>query len=298
MNARASGFRRALGDYAFAAPYLAFFTLFTALPLGFGLAMGFFRWELASPLPPEFIGLDNFRELFRDRFFLAALRATIVFTVLVLPASLLASLAIALGLAALPRRAAFYRAAIYLPTMINVAVAGILWRWFFSTEFGFINSLLVRLGFDRIGWLTDPQVAMPSVVIMTLWWTVGGPTIILLAGIQGIPATYYEAALIDGANAWTRFRHITLPLLKPVLTFVMVMNVISSFQVFGQTFILTPTGGPELRTLTLVQYIYQTSFENYRLGYGAAMSGLLLAIIGGATYLQLKLLDRPAGRSA
>lgn len=298
MSARGSGLRRALGDYVFAAPYFALFTVFTALPLGFGLAMGFFRWELASSLPPEFIGIENFRELFRDRFFLAALRATMVFTALVLPASLFVSLAIALGLAALPRRAAFYRAAIYLPTMINVAVAGILWRWFFSTEFGFINSLLVRFGLDRIGWLTDPQVAMPSVVLMTLWWTVGGPTIILLAGIQGIPVTYYEAALIDGANAWNRFRHITLPLLKPVLTFVMVMNVISSFQVFGQTFILTPTGGPELRTLTLVQYIYQTSFENYRLGYGAAMSGLLLAIIGGATYLQLKLLDRHAGHSA
>lgn len=290
MTAR--GFRHCLADYSFVAPYGVLFLAFTALPLGFGLVMGFFRWELASALPPEFIGLENFRELLGDRYFWAAARATLVFTALILPLSLFVSLAVAAGLASLPRRAALYRAAVYLPTMVNVAVAGILWRWFFSTEFGFINSLLGRLGLDRVGWLTDPGVAMPSVVIMTLWWSVGGPTIILLAGIQGIPATYYEAAVIDGAGAWTRFRHITLPLLKPVLTFVMVMNVISSFQVFGQTYILTPNGGPGLRTLTIVQYIYQTSFENYRLGYGAAMSGALLVIIAGVTYVQFRLLNR------
>lgn len=297
MSASAGTMRKAAGDYAFAAPYLILFVVFTAGPLVFGLVMGFFRWELASPLPPEFVGLQNFRELLQDRFFFAAVRATLVFTVLILPASLLVSLTMAAALASLPGRTGLYRAAIYLPTMVNVAVAGILWRWFFSTEFGFINALLARVGLAPVAWLTDASMAMPSVVIMTLWWTVGGPTIILLAGIQGIPSTYYEAAVIDGAGAWKRFRHITLPLLKPVLTFVMVMNVISSFQVFGQTYILTPTGGPGLRTLTLVQYIYQTSFENYRLGYGAAMSGILLLIIGGATYLQVRLLNRQKVRT-
>lgn len=293
MSARRPGaWKKDAGDYVFLTPFMIFFLVFTVIPLVFGLAMGFFRWELVSPLPPEFVGLDNFRELWRDRYFLAALRATLMFTVMIVPASLVISLAMAAGLAGLTRRASFYRALIYLPTMLNVAVVGILWRWFYAGDFGLFNRVLAHFGLPGLGWLSQTNLAMPSVVLMTLWWGVGGPTIIFLAGIQGIPTTYYEAAVLDGAGAWGRFRHVTLPLLRPVLTFVTVMSVIGSFQVFGQTYILTPTGGPELSTLTLVQYIYQTSFENYRLGYGAAMCGFLLLVIMAVTLAQLKLINR------
>jgi len=286
-----------LAAYAFIAPYFGLFALFVLVPLVFGLAMGLFQWELASPLPPRFIGLDNFRELLADRYFIAAAKATALFTLLIVPLSIGFSLALAVALAALDRGVTFFRAAIYLPTLLNVAVAGILWKWFFSTEFGFFNSVLTKLGFHGVPWLTGAHYALPSVVLMTLWWTVGGPTIILLAGVQAIPITYYEAARIDGAGRWSQFKHITLPLLRPVLTFVVVMNVIGSFQVFGQTYILTPSGGPSLSTLSLVQYIYQTSFENYRLGYGAAMSGMLLLIIVAITFAQLKLLGKSGATS-
>jgi multiple sugar transport system permease protein len=290
MNA--AGQPKQWAAYWFIAPYFSLFALFLLLPLGFGLVMGFFQWELASPLPPQFIGLGNFRELWADPYFIAAAKATARFTLFLVPLTVAMSLGLAVGLASLKRGMTFFRAVIYVPTLLNVAVAGILWKWFLSADFGLFNSLLTRFGVPGIGWLTEANTALPSVVIMTLWWTIGGPTIILLAGVQAIPATYYEAALIDGASAWRQFRHITLPLLRPVLTFVVVMNVIGSFQVFGQTYILTPTGGPGLSTLTLVQYIYQTSFENYRLGYGAAMSGVLLCIIVGITLVQLKLLGR------
>lgn len=278
--AKRKPWRRWLGDYAFLAPFLVLFTAFTLLPLLYGAGMSLFRWESLSPLPPEFIGTDNFREALHDPYFAKALRATLWFTALSLPLTLGTALGLALALATLRRRSALYRALIYLPTLVNVAVAGILWRWLYSTELGLFNRILRSLDLPEVGWLTNPTWAMPSIVLMTLWWQVGGPAIVLLAAIYQIPPDYYEAARIDGANAWVRFRHITLPLLKPVLLFVFVMNVIGSFQVFGQTYLLTPGGGPNRSTLTLVQYIYEVSFENFRLGCGAAMSGLLFLIIG------------------
>lgn len=281
---------RLLGDYAFLAPFLVLFVAFTLLPLAYGLGMSLFRWESLSPLPPEFTGVANYGEAVDDPYFRGALRATLWFTVLSLPLTIAAALGLALALAALRRRSGMYRALIYLPTIINVAVAGILWRWFYSTELGLFNRVLRGLGLGEIGWLTDAHWAMPSIVLMTLWWQVGGPTIVLLAAIYQIPPDYYEAARIDGAGAWTRFRHITLPLLRPVLLFVVVMNLIGSFQVFGQTYLLTPDGGPNRSTLTLVQYIYEVSFENFRLGYGAAMSALLFAIIGVAVLLHFRVL--------
>ncbi len=282
--------RRWLGDYAFLAPFLVLFLTFTLLPLAYGVGMSLFRWESLSPLPPEFTGLANYREAVGDAYFRSALQATLWFTVLSLPLTIMVALGLALALSALRRRSGIYRALIYLPTIVNVAVAGILWRWFYSSELGLFNRILRELGGFEIGWLTDAHWAMPSIVLMTLWWQVGGPTIVLLAALYQISPDYYEAARIDGASPWDRFRHITLPQLKPVLLFVVVMNLIGSFQVFGQTYLLTPDGGPGRTTLTLVQYIYEVSFENFRLGYGAAMSALLFVIIGLAVLLHFRVL--------
>jgi multiple sugar transport system permease protein len=130
---------------------------------------------------------------------------------------------------------------------------------------------------------------MPSIAIMTLWWTVGGPSILLLAGLQQIPEQYYEAGALDGAVGWRRFWYLTLPLVRPVLLFVIVMNVIGAFQVFGQTFMIT-RGGPELSTRVLMQYVYETSFNNYHMGYGAAMSWLLFGIIAVVSYFQFRIM--------
>jgi multiple sugar transport system permease protein len=226
-----------------------------------------------------------------DPYFWRALRATLVFVVLAVPLTVSVSLGLALMIAALPRRQALYRTAFVLPTMLNISVAGILWRWFFNSEFGLFNALLAPLEL-KFPWITSSLWAMPAIVLMTVWWTAGGPMLVLLAGLNQIPGHYYEAAALDGASAWKRFRHITLPLLRPVMLFVVVMNLIGAFQVFGQTFMIT-RGGPELSTRVLVQYIYEVAFNHYRMGYGAAMSWLLFLIIAGLSLLQFRLAGRP-----
>jgi multiple sugar transport system permease protein len=278
--------------YLFLAPYMAFFLLFIVLPLVGGLALGFFDWELISGRPPRFIGLGNYAEAMRSDYFWMAIVATFKFVILIVPLTIGIAMPIAVGIhGAGTGRQGFYRAAYFLPGVISISVAGLIWRWFYTTEFGLFNALLAGFGV-KVGWLNSPDMAMLSIAIMTLWWTVGGPVIILGAGLNEIPRQYYEASRIDGANAWQQFRHITLPLLKPVLLFVVVMNIITSFQVFGQTFMIT-RGAPEFSTRVMVQYIYETAFAQYRMGYGTAMSWLLFIVILAFAMLQFRLLREP-----
>jgi multiple sugar transport system permease protein len=285
--------RKNITGYLFLAPYLLLFTTFVLLPFVFGLGLSFFRFEMLSPLPPGSIGPANYTEALNDPYFWKALKATLWFVTLSVPFTTALALGLACLLAGLRKRQSLYRAAIFLPTLINISVVTILWSWFFNGEFGLFNGLLEHLGLDPVPWLTDKKVAMPSVVLMNLWWTVGGPTIILLAGLHQVPKHYYEAAALDGANAHQQFWHITLPLIRPVFLFVTIMNIIGGFQVFGQTFMLT-RGGPELSTRVLVQYIYETAFNNYRMGYGAAMSWLLFAVIAVFSIIQFNVMKEKA----
>jgi multiple sugar transport system permease protein len=275
--------------YLFALPYLGLFAAFVVLPLLYGLGLSFYRWELLSPAPPQFVGAANYHEAFEDAYFWKALGATLRFVVMVIPLTVGLALAIAVGLNALPRsRQTVYRAAYFLPTILTISVAGLLWRWFYNSEFGLFNAYLAPLGL-KIPWITDTRWAMKSIVLMTLWWTVGGPMVVFLAGLQNIPAHYHEAAALDGATGWQSFLHVTLPLLRPVLLFVAVLNIIGAFQVFGQTFMIT-RGGPELSTRSLVQYIYETAFNNYRMGYAAALSWLLFLVIAVFSFAQFRLM--------
>ncbi len=275
--------------YAFLAPYLLLFAAFVIAPLFYGLGISLFEWEMLSPAPPRFAGLANYAEALHSDRFWKALYATARFVVLCVPLTISLSLAAALGIHATPRvRQTIYRAAYFLPTIISISVAGILWRWFFNSEFGLFNALAAPFGV-KIPWLSETSLAMWAIVLMTLWWTLGGPIVVLLAGLNQIPRQYYEAAAIDGAGPMRRFLHITLPQLRPILLFVSIMNIIGSFQVFGQTFMIT-RGGPEHSTRVLVQYIYETAFTNYRMGYGAAMSWLLFAVIAVFAIIQFRIL--------
>ena len=278
---------RHFSSWLFLTPHLILFIGFLILPLIFGLGLSFYRWEMLSPAPPAPVGIANYAEAVNDEYFWRALSATLYFAVLAVPCTLVLALGIALALARLPRRQGFYRAAFLLPTMMSVSVVGILWRWFYSNDFGLFNAWLSKIGIT-IPWISDPRWAMPSIVLMTLWWTVGGSMLVLLAGLQQIPESYYEAASIDGAGRWAQFRYITLPLLRPVLLFVMITGLIGAFQVFGQTFMVT-RGGPELSTRVMVQYIYETAFNHYRMGYGAAMSWLLFILIALVGVIQFRL---------
>lgn len=285
---RVAGLGRYSG-YLFLLPYLTLFSGFLLLPLMYGLTLSFCRWELLSPAPPKFIGLGNYHEAVTSPNFWQALFATLRFVAMAVPVTVTAALLIALGIQAMPhKRQALYRAAYYLPTMITISVTGLVWRWFYNGEFGLFNSLLAPFGL-KAPWITQPSWAMKSIVMMTLWWTVGGPMVVLLAGLENIPDHYREAASLDGATNWQRFRYITLPLLKPILLFVLTMNLIGAFQVFGQTFMIT-RGGPEQSTRVLVQYLYETAFNNYRMGYAAAMSWLLFILVLGFSLAQLRLM--------
>lgn len=288
MNQRAE---ERLTAYAFLAPYLFLFVAFLALPVAYGLYISLHDWHVLGQNRP-FVGFANYAALLQDDLFHRALLNTAYFALLtVLPGNAV-SLLLALGLNARVRGETVFKTLYYLPVVLSVAVTAIIWRWLYSTEFGIINHYLSLMGGPRPAWLNSPALAMPSLAVMSIWWGAGGNMLIYLAGLRGIPEEYYEAARMDGAGAWARFRHVTLPMLRPALLFCLVMSVIGSSQVFGQSYILTG-GGPHYSTLTVVLYMYQTGFSLYRMGYACAVAYVLFALVLGLTIIQYRLV---AGR--
>jgi multiple sugar transport system permease protein len=277
-------------NMSFLLPYFVFFFIFLAIPILYGLWVSLFRYELVSPDPPEFRGLGNYVEAMRDPLFWNGLWAAVRFVLLTVPARVVLALLIAFGISRLTRFESFFRAAFFLPTIVSVAVVSLVWQWFFNTDFGMFNHYLGRIGL-KVMWLSEVRWAMKSISMMSVWWTFGSAMIIFLAGIKQIPRALYEAAEVDGAGTTQQFLHITLPLLKPVMLFTLVTSVIASFQVFGQTFIMTG-GGPRHSTLVIVHYIYRQAFEYYRMGYGSALSYLLFAVIVAVTLIKFRVLGK------
>ncbi|MGE0033553.1 MAG: carbohydrate ABC transporter permease, partial [Pseudothermotoga sp.] len=182
----------------------------------------------------------------------------------------------------------FFRAVVFLPVIIPTVAAAMVWRWIFNADFGLLNDFLYQIGISNLPrWLSDPKWALTAIVILSVWKDVGFSTVMFMAGLQSIPTTVYEAAQLDGASAWRTFIHITLPLLSPTTFFVIVINVISSFQVFDQAYVLTG-GGPGNATNTIVYYIYNNAFQWFRMGYAAAIAWVLFAVIFVATFVQFK----------
>jgi len=282
--------RRDWSGYLFVLPYLILFTVFLAGPLIYGLGLSLFRWETLSASPPRYTGLENYREALSDPYFRKAFWTTLRMVVWITPATVLLALLAALGLHALGgRRQALYRAAFFLPSMLTVTVVGILWRWFYNPDLGLFNSYLQAWFGLKAPWYASVGWATAAIVIMTVWWTLGGSVVILLAGLQHVPVQYTEAAILDGAGPLQRLWYITLPILRPVLLFTVTLSTIGTFQIFGQTFLVT-RGGPEFGTRTLVHLIYDTAFQNYRLGYAAAISWVLFLLIGAFSIVQFRLL--------
>ncbi len=280
-------FFRRYGGYLFLLPYLILFFSFLILPLVYGFWLSLVDYEMLSPEGPGFVGLDNYREAMNDSYFWRAMKATGLYVGMAVPLVIGLALLMAVLIDSLPeKRQGLYRLMVFMPTMITITVAGLVWRWFYHSEFGLLNAMLEPLGI-WIPWLTEPGWAMRSIVIMSLWWTAGVPLVILMAGLKQIPTSYYEAGAIDGAIGWRRFVYITLPLLRPILLFVVVLTIIGSFQVFGQTFIITE-GGPELATRVIMHYIYDTAFNFYRMGYGSAISWLLFVVIITFSLIQFR----------
>ncbi len=269
-------FRRQLIPYLFLLPYLTFFVLFRLGPALAGMGISFTKWSIVGA--PEWVGLSNYEAMTRDPRLSAAVTNTLFFTGLTVPLLVVLGLALAMLMNQPHRGRALGRVAVFTPYVLMSTVVGVIWTWLLEKDFGLINVYLSQLGFEKVPWLVDQSTAMYGIVLTTVWWTVGYNMVLFLAGLQDIPTELYEAARIDGANAWQLFRRITLPLLAPTTFLVLMLTIINSFQVFDQVYVMT-SGGPGTATLTLVQYIYTTAFQFRKMGYGAAIACLLFAIL-------------------
>jgi multiple sugar transport system permease protein len=296
---RATGARRTLGRvrkewtaYLFLLPALLQFLIFTVFSVAFSFYLSFHEWNILEPAKP-FVGLENYERLLRDRRVVEALFNTAYYTLVSVPATLACGLLAALLLNNQIRGRGMFRAMYYLPGITSGVVVAIIWKWVFNGDFGLINYYLMQAGIvsEPIRWLTDPNLAMPAVIIVSVWGGVGGCMIIYLAGLQAIPEELYDAASIDGAGPLRKLVSITIPLLGPSTFFLLITSIIGAVQQFGLPYLLT-AGGPLRRTTTIAYYLYQSAFKNLEMGYAAAISYLLFAIIFVFTLLQMRFRNR------
>lgn len=282
------GKRRERWFYLLIAPWLVGLLLFHGGPILAALALSFADWPL--PRPPSFVGLDHFRTLLADPLFGRTLFNTAYYALGTVPPGIALGLGLALLLHRRRRGVTLFRTLFFLPTVVSGVATILLWGWVFNPRYGIANALLAAVGIRGPAWLQDEAWAMPALILMSLW-NVGANLIIYLAALQGVPQDLHEAAALDGAGRWARFRHITWPLISPVTFFLLVVNLIGSFQVFTPTYILT-RGGPNNATMTLPLYIYFNAFVWGRLGYASALALVLFALILALTLLQFRLAER------
>lgn len=274
----------------FLAPSLIGFLVFMVLPMFGGLFLSFTNWDMLST--PKFVGLENYQTLLGDKLFFVSLKNTLVYSAIVLGGGIPLSLGLAMLVNSKLPGVEVFRTIFFIPVVVSSVAASLVWKWIFQPDYGVLNSILKFFHLDPLLWLGDPSTALLSVAIVSIWMGMGYNMVLLLAGLKGIPTHLYEAAQIDGANPLQRFWCITLPLLTPTLFFVLVMSVISSFQVFGQVFVMTVKAGPGNATLVYVYYLWQNAFSWFKMGYASALAYILFLIIFIITLIQMKLLDQ------
>ncbi len=270
----------------FLAPAVLGLALLSAGPIVAALGISLTDWDLLRP--PELVGLDNFTKLLSDDRFLIALRNTVFFTVTSVPLGLVLGLGLALALDQRIRGIAIIRTAYFLPVVTSTTAIALVWLWIYSPQGGLLNDFLGVFGIPAQKWISDPFWAMPSIVVMSVWQGLGITVIIFLAGLQAIPQEYHDAAAVDGAGAWARLRHVTLPLLTPSIFFTGILSFIGAFQVFDQVYVLARPGEPTKATITLVYFIYESGFKNFKMGYAAAASWILFLIVAALTILYFR----------
>jgi multiple sugar transport system permease protein len=291
---RSAQWRKVLVAYSFIAPNFIGFTIFTLGPILFSFALAFLHWDGSNPI--TFAGLDNFWRLFSDPSFIAALWNTILYTVLSVPLTLVCALALAILLnQKIPGRN-FLRTAMFFPYVASLVAVAVVWNLLFNPEMGPVNMVLYTLGVDPRHlprWAADKNWAMITVVLFGAWKSMGYYMVIYLAGLQSINRDLYEAASIDGAGAWQKFRFVTVPQLAPTTLFITVMLTIQSFKVFDQIYLLTQ-GGPGTSTLVLVYHIYNQAFLSWDLGYSSMVALVLFLIVLAVTLIQFRFTRRAA----
>jgi multiple sugar transport system permease protein len=287
------GLREELIGWGFALPFVIVFTLFLAGPILASLVLSFTDFglrDLRNPLGTDFVGLQNYQALLEDPKFRKAIVNTAYFVIVGVPLTLLLGLGAALALdRGIRHFRTVFRVGYYLPVVTSIVAIAVVWRFVLNPDQGLVNLLLAQVGIDGPSWLAEPALAMPSIIAMAAWRNLGFAMIVFIAGLQTIPAQLYEAASIDGAGRWQAFRHVTLPLLRPTILFLVVVTTIGYLQLFEEPFVMTE-GGPLDQTLSISMYMYQQGFEFFNQGYAAAIAWILFILVAIVAVVQFRLL--------
>ncbi|MGE5679403.1 MAG: carbohydrate ABC transporter permease [Bacillota bacterium] len=280
---------KSIVPYLFVAPYIIHFLVFVSFPVIFSFILMFNQWNIISPM--KFAGLQNFYRLSHDTQFFQAVLNTIIFLVIHIPLQIIVALFFAVMLNQRVRFLGFFRAAYFMPVIVSGVVVTILWQQLYGFESGLLNRGLSALGLGKVGWLVDPNAAMPSIAIMATWKNVGLYIVLFLVGLQTVPQYLYEAAELEGANAWQKFIHVTFPMINPTFFLVLVLSTIGGFSLFIEPYVMTG-GGPLNSTLSAVLYIYKQGFFYYHMGYASTLGFFFAGIILLVIIIQKKYVEK------
>lgn len=261
--------------YLIVSPYILHFSIFVAFPVVFSIVLTFHKWNIISPM--EFTGMTNYFHLFNDKVFLRSILNTLIFLIIHIPLQIIVALFLAEVLNQNIKFKGLFRGAFFLPVIVSGVVVTVLWQQLYGFDAGLINRLLTNIGLDKVGWLTDPNVAMISIAVMATWKNVGLYIILFLVGLQTVPHHYYEAADLEGASKIQKFFKITLPMINPTIFMVVLLSTIGGFSLFIEPYVMTG-GGPLNSTISAVLYIYKQGFFYYHMGYAATL-GLFFALL-------------------
>jgi multiple sugar transport system permease protein len=275
--------------YTMLAPVLVLFAAVRVYPIAWSVILSFYRWNLIAPRKP-FVGLGNYATLLTDENFLVALKNTAIYSLATVGLSTVLGLLLAVFLVRKTRLSAFYQAAYFLPVITPMVPMAIAWKWIYDYNYGVLNYILSMVGIPSVPWLTDPHIALWALIIMGVWKMLGYNLVLFLVGIRNIPQSLMEAASLDGASGWQRFWRVTLPLLKPILLFVVVTATINAFNVFTQVYVMTlgSQAAPGQAVRVLVFDIYQNGFQYLHMGYASAEAVMLTLFVLGFTVIQFR----------
>ena len=281
--------RKKIVPYLLVSPYIVHFLLFVAFPVVFSIVLTFHKWNIIAPM--EYTGLNNYVRLFNDKTFIKSMGNTLVFLVIHIPLQIIVALFLAEILNQKLKLRGVFRGAFFLPVIVSGVVVTILWQQLYGFDTGLFNRLLTSAGLNKVGWLTDPGIAMVSIAVMATWKNVGLYIILFLVGLQTVPAQYYEAADLEGANHWQKFFKITLPMINPTIFMVVILSTIGGFSLFIEPYIMTG-GGPLNSTVSAVLYIYKQGFFYYHMGYAATLGLFFALIILAVVVIQKKFIEK------
>ncbi|MEO8233358.1 MAG: sugar ABC transporter permease [Ignavibacteriota bacterium] len=281
--------RKKILPYLLVSPYLVHFILFVAFPVGFSIVLTFHKWNIISPM--EYTGLNNYIRLVNDKTFLKSMGNTLIFLVIHIPLQIIIALFLAEVLNQKIKLRGVFRGAFFLPVIVSGVVVTILWQQLYGYDTGLLNRLLIGVGIGKIGWLTDPNIAMVSIAVMATWKNVGLYIVLFLVGLQTVPTQYYEAADLEGATHLQKFFKITLPMINPTIFMVMILSTIGGFSLFIEPYIMTG-GGPLNSTVSAVLYIYKQGFFYYHMGYAATLGLFFALIILAVIMIQKKFIEK------